>query len=468
MDRGHGIRPLSAGRTIPVRAVSGNADAGEASMDDTVAGSGAGMNDPDDRVGEVLSDRYRIVARIGSGGMGVVYRAWDELTDGYVVVKSPKSRLGGDAMILGRFRLELAALQKLSHPGIVPIIDVGSVGMLPFVVMPYLAGGSLKQRRRYRDDRPLAVQPTELWHWLPAIARALEFVHASGYVHRDVKPDNILFDGRGTPFLGDFGLAKIVLAEDEQSSARGLTKTGLAVGTPHYMAPEVILHSAVSPQADQFALAVMLYELLAARKPFDGLTPSAVLVANASTEPPSLRAHAPQLDARIIDAIGRGMAKDPAARFAGCEAFVDAVLAAVPQPKPQKRFRLMCPACGKLLTVFSELAGKPGACPKCGVNLTIGHDLLSLWLREDRQGADEPLSATWIGSQGLDEDTPPQPGHARPSDTPPPAGRAAPRPDDYDFLRELREVVAESTPIKVAIVLAVAVAIALVIALGTG
>jgi hypothetical protein len=102
------------------------------------------------------------------------------------------------------------------------------------------------------------------------------------------------------------------------------------------------------------------------------------------------------------------------------------------------------------------------------VNLTIGHDLLSLWLREDRQGADEPLSATWIGSQGLDEDTPPQPGHARPSDTPPPAGRAAPRPDDYDFLRELREVVAESTPIKVAIVLAVAVAIALVIALGTG
>jgi serine/threonine protein kinase len=427
-------------------------------------GPGVGAHDPDDRIGQVLSERYRIVARIGSGGMGVVYRAWDKLTDGYVVVKSPKSRLGGDAMILGRFRLELAALQKLSHPGIVPIIDVGSVGMLPFAVMPYLAGGSLKQRRRFRDDRPLVVQPTELWHWLPAIARALEFVHASGYVHRDVKPDNILFDGRGTPFLGDFGLAKIVLAEDEQSTARGLTKTGLAVGTPHYMAPEVILHSAVSPQADQFALAVLLYELLAARKPFDGLTPSAVLVANASTEPPSLREHAPQLDARIIDAIGRGMAKDPAARFPGCVAFVDALLAAVPQLKPQKRFRLMCPSCSKLLTVFSKLAGKPGACPKCGVNLKIGHDLLSLWLREDRKNANEPLGAVWIGGQGLDEDTPPHPGAA---DTPLPAGPLAPRSAGNDFFRELREVVAKSTPIKVAIALAVTLAVTLVIALGT-
>lgn len=435
-------------------------------MDETVAISGDGSQDPDERIGQVLSDRYRIVARIGSGGMGVVYRAWDEVTDGYVVAKSPKSLLGGDPQILGRFRLELSALRKLSHPGIVPIIDIGTVGVLPFAVMPYLAGGSLKQRRKFRDDKPLPMPPAELWRWLPAIARALDFVHASGYVHRDVKPDNILFNGRGTPLLSDFGLAKIVLDDDERTGTEEITKTGLAVGTPHYMAPEVILHSSVSSQADQFALAVMLYELLAARKPFDGMRPSAVLVANASTDPPSLRDYAPELDDRTIDGITRAMSKDPAARFPSCEAFVDTVLAAVPKPKPLARFRLMCPACSKLLTVYSELAGRPGACPKCGVNLTIGLDLQSLWLREDREGDAivlEPRAEQGLVTAGeaAAKDSP-----IRWGDSDSSTGGSSTLHDIVQVFRELGEVVAESTFVKIAIVVALALVIGLVLTLG--
>jgi len=427
-------------------------------MDETVATTGDGLQDPDDRVGQVLSDRYRILARIGAGGMGVVYRAWDEQADGYVVVKSPKGHLGFDAEILGRFRLELSALRKLSHPGIVPIIDVGSTNALPFAVMPYLAGGSLKQRRRFQDDKPLPIQPQDLWHWLPSVAAALDFVHVGGYVHRDVKPDNILFDGRGNPFLGDFGLAKIVLEDAEQSAAQMLSKTGLTVGTPHYMAPEVIMHSQVTAQADQFALAVMVYELLAGRKPFDGLAPSAVLVANASTEPPSLEEHAPHLHRTVVAAITRGLAKDPAARFPGCGALAEAVLERVPRPEPAKRFRLMCPACGKLLTVYPQLAGRPGACPKCGVQLQIGKDLLSLWLREDREGRAAFIYGSDDADFGLTEDSPRGGQEIRWEA----AGRAGPLRDLAEFFRELLEVVRDSTVVKVAILLAILAAVATV------
>jgi serine/threonine protein kinase len=230
------------------------------------------------------------------------------------------------------------------------------------------------------------------------------------------------------------------------------------------MAPEVILHSSISSQADQFALAVMLYELLAARKPFDGLRPSAVLVANASTDPPSLREYAPQLDDRTIDGITRAMSKDPAARFPSCEAFVDSVLAAVPKPKPLARFRLMCPACSKLLTVYSQLAGRPGACPKCGVNLTIGLDLQSLWLREDREGAGgavgEPTTLM------MAEEAEAREGSIRWGDSDSSSGSSSTLHDIFQVFRELGEVVVESTFVKIAILAAVALVVALVLTLG--
>ena len=222
-------------------------------------------------VGHVLGGRYRLVARIGAGGMGVVYRAWDLAADRYVVVKMPKRELLGEPKFLQRFEQELSALRSLSHTAVVPVVDVGNEQGTPFAVMPYLAGGSLKQRRLFTQDGQAAPEPpANLWRWLPAVAQALDFVHASGYVHRDVKPDNVLFDGPGKPFLSDFGVAKIVLQAEDETASRGLTGTGMALGTPAYMPPEQARGdtAAIGPLSDVYALGGVLYHLLTGRPPF--------------------------------------------------------------------------------------------------------------------------------------------------------------------------------------------------------
>jgi serine/threonine protein kinase len=338
-------------------------------------------------VGHMLNGRYRLVAAIGAGGMGVVYRAWDLANDGYVVVKMPKRELLGEPIFLQRFEQELSALRALSHPAVVPVIDVGNEQGTPYAVMPYLAGGSLKQRRLFTQEGQAAPEPpANLWRWLPAVAKALDFVHASGYVHRDVKPDNVLFDGPGKPFLSDFGVAKIVLQAEDETASRGLTGTGMALGTPAYMAPELISGTKPSPQVDQYALAVTIYELLAARKPFDGPTPAAVILAHVTGNAPALASLLPGLPAALSDAVARGMAREPADRFGSCVEFATAALATMPRPSAAEKLQLMCPQCSRLLNVKPEWAGKQGNCPKCKSAMAIGADLKSLWLQGDRLG----------------------------------------------------------------------------------
>jgi serine/threonine protein kinase len=345
-------------------------------------------------VGHVLSGRYRLVAAIGAGGMGVVYRAWDLANDGYVVVKMPKRELLGEPKFLQRFEQELSALRALSHPAVVPVIDVGNEQGTPYAVMPYLAGGSLKQRRLFTQEGQTAPEaPANLWRWLPAVAKALDFVHSNGYVHRDVKPDNILFDGPGTPFLSDFGVAKIVLQAEDETASRGLTGTGLALGTPAYMAPELISGTKPSPQVDQYALAVTVYELLAARKPFDGPTPAAVILAHVTGKAPALASLLPVLPPQLSEAVARGMAREPADRFGSCVEFASAALAAVPRPSAAEKLQLMCPQCSRLLNVKPDWAGKQGNCPRCKSAMAIGADLKSLWLQGDRLGT-PPASET--------------------------------------------------------------------------
>jgi serine/threonine protein kinase len=345
-------------------------------------------------VGHVLSGRYRLVATIGAGGMGVVYRAWDLATDRYVVVKMPKRELLGEPKFLQRFEQELSALRALSHSAVVPVIDIGNEQGTPYAVMPYLAGGSLKQRRLFTQEGQAAPEaPANLWRWLPAVAKALDFVHSNGYVHRDVKPDNILFDGPGTPFLSDFGVAKIVLQAEDETASRGLTGTGMALGTPAYMAPELISGTKPSPQVDQYALAVTIYELLAARKPFDGPTPAAVILAHVTGKAPALTSLLPALPPQLSEAVARGMARDPADRFGSCVEFASEALAAVPRPSAAEKLQLMCPQCSRLLNVKPDWAGKQGNCPRCKSAMAIGADLKSLWLQGDRLGA-PPASET--------------------------------------------------------------------------
>ena len=418
----------------------------------------------------MLAQRYRVVARIGAGGMGVVYRAWDDATDRYVVIKMPKRELIGDPTFLQRFAQEMSALRALSHASVVPITDIGNEQGTPFAVMPYLAGGSLKQRRpMLQDGRIAPEEPATIWRWLPAIAKALDFVHASSYVHRDVKPDNILFDGPGTAYLSDFGVAKLVFQAEDAAATRGLTGTGFALGTPEYMAPELINGAKASPRVDQYALAVMTYELLAGRKPFDGPTPAAVIIAHATGSAPPLTDVRSTIPHAVSVAVARGMSKNPDQRFESCTAFARGVLATVPRPAAAEKLQLMCPQCGRLLNVKPDWAGKEGNCPRCKTALTIGADLRSLWIPSDKK----PSAAA--GSQRLPvgqfQGTP-----SRPVRMPPPTPRPAtampvrPQPvEPENAFAALKEQFAKSVVLQgVAAILAMFALVVVFLTLGSG
>jgi serine/threonine-protein kinase len=154
----------------------------------------------------LANGRYRITEKLGEGGMGTVYRACDQNLDTDVVVKVPRRAMLADPGFAGRFKDEIRSLVRLSHPHIVKLSDIGNWGGTPFAVMQYLPGGNLEDRKiAGPGGRFGAADPREVSQWLPSIAGALDYVHRQGYVHRDVKPANILFDAQSHPFLGDFG-----------------------------------------------------------------------------------------------------------------------------------------------------------------------------------------------------------------------------------------------------------------------
>src|SRR5438552_10424619 len=167
-------------------------------------------------VGLLLADgRYQIVDKLGEGGMGFVYRARDLRLDCDVVIKVPRRAMLEDAGFAGRFSREIRSLVQLAHPHIVRLTDVGEHDGVPFAVMQYLSGGSLHDRQRPAGDaRAVGPLLQELRAWLPGVATALDFIHQQHYIHRDIKPHNILFDEHGHVYLSDFGIAK-VLADDD-------------------------------------------------------------------------------------------------------------------------------------------------------------------------------------------------------------------------------------------------------------
>ena len=220
-------------------------------------------------------DRYRITERLGQGGMAVVYKAYDIRLERDVAIKFIRiesvSQERDDRLIL-RFQREARAMAKLVHPNIVQVMDYGEFEGTPYLVMPYLSGGTLKSQTGspmpYRQAASL----------LAPIADALAYAHSQGIIHRDIKPANILITESGTPMLSDFGIAKLLEEQDVT-----LTSTGFGVGTPHYMAPEQVDNKVV-PQTDIYALGTIFYELVTGKKPYDAETPAAILVKRA-TEP---------------------------------------------------------------------------------------------------------------------------------------------------------------------------------------
>jgi serine/threonine protein kinase len=345
---------------------------------------------PDDTIARTIRGRYRLVAKLGMGGMGVTYRAWDIKQGVPVVIKMPRTDVPNAEEIKKRFTREVRAMLALSHEHIVPITDHGEEEGCPFVAMRFLSGGSLSEYRG-KDEfgEPTALAPSTLHFWLPGIASALDFIHSSGLLHRDVKPGNIFLDGFLRPFLGDFGLAKVVDTTVGLSHDQTLTGARALVGTLEYMAPELSKPMAVPDgRVDQYALAVTVYEMLAGRKPFRGEVAN-IIVEHASKAPPPLRELCPDVPRRLAEAVHRALAKNPTDRFATCGKFAAAVLAEAPLLKiDTTRARLLCPSCRGILRVSTTTAGKRGTCPRCRSSIVVADDLGSLWLSgEDTSSA---------------------------------------------------------------------------------
>lgn len=260
---------------------------------------------------------YIVRRMIARGGMGVVYEGYQESLDRPVAIKILYPHLSDDPGFRERFQREARALAQLNHPHIVRVIDFGVSEQFVYMIMELVSGHSLRDELISLREQGQSMGIPRSMEILTAVGHALTYAHERGFVHRDVKPGNILIDENGQVFLTDFGLVKL---ED----VAGATATGAVMGTPEYMAPEQFLAtSAAGPAADQYALAVVAYEMLVGRVPFQAPTPVGLLQKHLEEDPPSINTADGRLPDTVEPVIRRGLAKDPATRYPTVSGFID-------------------------------------------------------------------------------------------------------------------------------------------------
>jgi serine/threonine-protein kinase len=273
--------------------------------------------------------RYEVLAEIGEGAMGRVYSAWDPRVSRLVAVKAVRAELLTSetaAEYLKRFRREAQAAGSLNHPQVVRVFDIGD----DFLVMEHVEGRTLQALIRAAGR----IEPAEALRLLGPVADALDHAHRAGIVHRDIKPANVIVQPDGQPKLMDFGVAHL--------AASVMTTAGQILGSPSYMAPEQIAGLEVTGRADVYSLAVVAYEMLTGRPPFQGRTITQVIYSVMHETPAPPRRLNAALPARYDDVLARGLAKDPSLRFARAGELVAALdlreleLALTPiEPEPE-------------------------------------------------------------------------------------------------------------------------------------
>src|SRR5215203_7167764 len=283
----------------------------------------------------MVDGRYRIIRRLGSGGMADVYCAEDTQLGREVALKLLYRRFAEDEEFVERFRREASSAARLQHPNVVQVFDRGEWDGTYYSAMEFLEGRNLKQI--VRDHGPL--EPALAVDIVLQILKAARFAHRRGIVHRDIKPHNVIVDDDGRAKVTDFGIAR--------AGASDMTETGSIMGTAQYLSPEQAQGQPVSPRSDLYSIGVMLFELLTGRVPFEAESPVTIALKHVS-EPPIPPAElnpaiSPALEAVVL----RALEKDPARRFADADEFAAAlqdaraeptVVALEPYPMPGEPF----------------------------------------------------------------------------------------------------------------------------------
>jgi serine/threonine-protein kinase len=299
-----------------------------ANVDSLIVETSAGTRVADALAGRVIDGRYRVEGRLARGGMATVYEATDLRLDRTVALKVMHASLAEDAGFVSRFVREAKSAARLSDPHVVAVYDQGEDGDLVYLVMEYVPGRTvrdvLRQYGRLSAEQALTI--------LDPVLQALDAAHHAGFVHRDVKPENVLLTDDGRVKVADFGLARAISAATSTAATQGLL-----IGTVAYLSPEQVERGIADARSDVYGAGILLYEMLTGAVPFAGETPLAVAYQHVNAAVPAPSSVRPGVPARLDDIVARATARDADQRYPDAASFLDDVRSArraLPTPRP--------------------------------------------------------------------------------------------------------------------------------------
>jgi serine/threonine-protein kinase len=311
--------------------------------------------------------KYRILERVGHGGMSAIYKALDTSTDTTVALKVLSAAMASDPTFEARFSREIEVLRTLDHPHILPILDYGDIAGLAYIVMPFYQHGTLQDRMSAGLGLDEGIRIFE------QVSRALDYAHSQGITHRDVKPTNILLGEDGNAVLSDFGFAHM--------SDCSLSLTGSAlIGTPAYMSPEQCRGEEICGASDQYSLAIVAFEMVTGKPPFQADTPMALVFKHLNDPIPNLCDINPRIPDEVEDVILKALSKDPNRRYASVAAFNKAFQVAVAPTKSSlskvalrwQRLRIRFNRFRRRFDLFSnQVTRSPAFLPRLRVGLAV-------------------------------------------------------------------------------------------------